>query len=100
MGVEGHQDGTVGKALDVLDMQPALAVAELDHLAQNAHQHGGVLLPLTDLLRQQRGQPPPTRCVTDSGHGQTTVTSSYRRAAVQTQRSHNFFPRACGCCAT
>ena len=47
-----------GQALDVLDMQPALAVAELDHLAQNAHQHGGVLLPLTDLLRQQSDQPP------------------------------------------
>jgi 2,4-dienoyl-CoA reductase (NADPH2) len=42
----------LGEAVDVLNVQPALAVAELHQLAQHPHQHGGVPLPRADLFGQ------------------------------------------------
>ena len=48
----------LGEAVDVLNVQPALAVAELHQLAQHPHQHGGVPLPRADLFGQQADQPP------------------------------------------
>ena len=48
----------LGEAVDVLNVQPALAIAELHQLAQHPHQHGGVPLPCADLFGQQADQPP------------------------------------------
>ena len=47
-----------GQRADMQHMGTALAVAELDRLAQDRDQHLGVLLFFTDLARHQRDEPP------------------------------------------
>ena len=48
----------LGQRADVLHVQAALAVAELNDLAQNRDHHLGVLLFLAGLARHQRDEPP------------------------------------------